>query len=183
MLKIKSRIFGPLTIAFTIYLALISCQSNIPDIQFVDDVDVNKKNRLELLLNSPLEINCDLSYFNLKNIKFKKEIFTISNKHFREELDTIVRYTSLNNSIIEIYKNDLMDKIIYLESDENNFRLNYGLHIGMHKVELEKLLPLTIDENNIARINDSIYEDFFNLILTFNKDNLLTNINYVSYIE
>lgn len=167
MLKIIWKLLRPFKLFIAFYVVLISCEKSISEVQFLEDMNVGKKERLDLLLNSPLKINTDLSYFKLRNIRFKKEIFTIENKHFRTELDSIVRYTSRKNSVIEVYKNDLMDKIIFLESNENGFELNYGIKIGMNIHDFESLYPLKVDKFNVARINDSIFEGFYNIALTF----------------
>lgn len=106
------------------------------------DMTLNKKERLDLFLESLLNVNTSAKEQKLNNIKFHKSYILIENphsnnnrdsilraysnsyvlingSHFKEERDSIIRIAS-NNDVIEILKNKYVEHIIY----ENEFNRN-----------------------------------------------------------
>lgn len=181
---------------------VISCK-DITRKNSVENNDLSKEERLELFLESPINVNANANEQSLNAIKFHKSYIlndnphfnadsdsiseasansfvVINGSHFDKEQDSLIRISS-NSDVIEILKNKYVERITYMRLNSNGLELNYGVHLGMSLDRFTELLPIKIDENYIASYMDN---DSFEIKFIFDKDNkLLKELNYISIID
>lgn len=124
-------------LSFTLFLNVIvsSCKKgNTP-------INLSKEQRLDSLMIIPLQIDSKKKYLNIQNLKFNKSYVLVSNAHQNLVQDSLIRFASNQNDIIEIYKNKHLDKIIFLRFSSTNLKLKYGIYIGMSYNHFFELLP------------------------------------------
>lgn len=102
---------------------------------------LNKNQRLESLFEGPIKINSHLDKFYIDKIKFHKSYILLENNHGALKQDSVIRFASTNDDIIEVFKNKHMDKIIFLRFSSKNLTLNHGIKIGMSYSQFFDLLP------------------------------------------
>lgn len=182
---------------------LTSCQDKAVHGNSLQDHSLNKEERLDLFLESPITINTGANEQRLNMIKFHKSYILHDNPHFNADSDSISKATSnsfviidgshfdkeqdslirlaSNSDVIEILKNKYVERITYMRLNSNGLQLNYGIHIGMSLETFTKLFPLTIDDHFIASYKDN---DSFEVNFIFDQDSkLLKEFNYLSIID
>ena len=191
-------------ILFVLLLSLfMSCKNTGISDNSLQDPSLNKEERLDLFLESPITINSSANEQRLNMIKFHKSYILNDNPHFNadsdsiskassnsyvildgshfdKEQDSLIRLAS-NSDVIEILKNKYVERITYMRLNSNGLQLNYGIHIGMSLETFTKLFPLTIDDHFIASYKDN---DSFEVNFIFDQDSkLLKEFNYLSIID
>ena len=156
-----------------------------------------------MFLELPHNVNTDADEQIVDNIKFHKSYILAKNQHFHENRDSILRASSdsyvligapnfnedkdsliriySNNDVVEILKNKLIERILYMRINSKGMKLNYGIYLGMTIDSFNKLLPLKTNENYVASYID---EEFFQVKFIFDEENReLKEFNFISLID
>jgi len=148
-------------------------------------VVLTKEQRLELFLESPVTLNSNLKNLKINGITFNRGHFISSSVHdvfkTNEKLDTIIRFTSQNNDVIEILKNYYVEHIIYLKLSSKGIQLNGGIYLGMTYGEFYNFLPLKMNHDGLVFYRSD--DDFFEIMFYFDGDKILREVNYYKNLD
>lgn len=184
-------------------ILLFSCRGSENNDNSLEKTALNKEQRFELFLNSPLNVNTKASKQKFNNIIFYKSYILAKNKHVNDNSDSIIRATSdsfviidgshikkerdsliriaSHNDVIEILKNKYTERILQMRINSKGIKLNYGIYLGMTLDSFNNLLPLKINEDYIASY---INKEYFEVKFIFDRENReLKEFNYRSIID
>lgn len=155
----------------------------------LDNQALNKEERLDLFLESPITVNTKLNEQRLNAIKFHKSYILNKNPHVDADGDSLLKANSnsfvvigkgdfdngrdflirlpSDTDIIEILKNKYVERITYMRLQSEDLQLNYGVRLGMDLDSFTKLLPLKVDANHEATYRDN---DAFELKFVFDPN-------------
>lgn len=165
---------------FLFFVVIVSCKKVT---NYTENKEkISKEERLDLFLETPLLLNSDLDVIKISSTKFKKSYSTLENVHFTRQLDTIIRYSSKNKDVIELYKSNMVEHIIYLKLHSNGIQLSNGVFIGMSIKEFSNLFPLELNQQNIAIYQN--VDDYFEVKFFFDKEKeTLSEIEYIAITD
>lgn len=141
---------------------------------------ISIEERLDSLFEHPIIINSNLKKENISGVNFFKSYILSENLHFQYYPDSIIRYSSENDDVIELLKNKYQEKIIFLRFVSANISLRYGIYLGMSVDEFFLLMP----EQEL--IDDVVVYDSEDVSIKFyfdTKTNTLKNVHYYSFID
>lgn len=131
---------------------------------------LTENQRLDSLLIDPIEINSDLRYFKIENIKFYKSYILSENRHHKRIEDSIIRFASTQNDVIEVFKNEYIDKVVLIRFSSDNLKLKYNIHVGMTYDKFTSLMPYkepffnsVIYQNEYSTLEFAFDKNFKNL--------------------
>lgn len=191
-------------VLFVLITSLVmSCKNIGMSKNSIENKDVTKEERLDLFLESPINVNANANEQRLNAIKFHKSYILNDNPHFNADSDSVIKASSdsyvliggsnfdkeqdslirisSDTDVIEILKNKYVERITYMRLNSDGIKLNYGMYIGMALDSFTQLLPIKIDQNYIASYRDN---ESFEMKFTFDKDSKrLKEFNYISIID
>lgn len=138
------------------------------------------EDRLDSLFECPIIINSELKKENIDGVKFFKSYILSENLHSQYYPDSIIRFSSQYDDVIEILKSKYQEKIIFIRFHSNNLSLKYDICIGMNIDDFFSLMPKQELVDN-AVVYDS---DYVSIKFYFDtKTNTLKNVHYYSFID
>lgn len=144
------------------------------------DPMLSKQARLDSLFESPIIIDSRLKKENIDGVKFFKSYILSENIHFQYDPDSIIRFSSQKDDVVELLKNKYQEKIIFLRFTSNTISLRYGVHIGMSVDDFFSLMPeQELVDNAVIYDSDDVSIKFY----FDTKTNTLKNVHYYRFID
>ena len=141
---------------------------------------LSKSERLDSILLKPLSCDYTKGEVFLGKHKFYKSYILLENLHYTNKPDSLIRYSTLNGDVFEIFKNSKKCRIQYLRFRSRGLLLNNGILLGMSYFDLKELLPL----DSLAKFH-STFEDGYNTIdLRLDRNNKeLKEVIYTAILD
>lgn len=169
-------------LGFVFLTIAYSCvEKSKTDINKSSEITLSKQARLDSLLDSPININSTLKTESIDQIDFYKSYVLAENAHHAQYFqDSIIRYASLQEDVVEVLKNRYQEKITFLRFGSEPLHLKYGLYVGMSTDDFFTKMPEQEMQDH-AILYDAEYASLKFYFDT--NSNKLKQIFYTRYID